>query len=139
MTPTKPTRTSRAAPFGKAGTELWEAIIGTFDLAAHETVLVRSACAHADMIARLEALLEDDLTTTGSTGQTRLNSAVGELRQCRLALSRLLTDLALPLDEVAESAPLLSPTQRRAQKAAKARHDRDRLRHARAAQAEETA
>lgn len=119
--------------FGAAGTSLWSAVTERYDLTPHESELLASACAMRDMIARLEALLEESLTTTGSTGQVRLNAAVTELRQHRVALSRLLTDLALPADVDPDSEPvkLPSPASQRASRAAKARHDRDRRRASR--------
>jgi molybdenum-dependent DNA-binding transcriptional regulator ModE len=100
--------------------------------------MAASACRHADMIHRLEELLSDRLVSAGSAGQPRLSAAVTELRQSRLALSRLLTDLALPVDDVGEDGEavpvkLASPASRRASHAATARHDRDRRRQTRTA------
>lgn len=119
--------------FGPSGTALFDAVSGSFDLAGHEVVLLRSACALADTIADLEASLSrDGLVVSGSAGQPRLNGAVGELRQNRLALSRLIADLSLPIDAAGEDVVLRSPASRQASKAARARHDRDRLRVARA-------
>lgn len=109
-----------------AGDRLRESVIGRFELADHELVLLDSACAQADMIARLEALLATDLTSRGAAGQVRLSAAVTELRQSRLALSKLLTDLALPADEGEQPVKLQSPASRRASRAATHRHNRDR-------------
>lgn len=121
---------------GDGGRALWDAVIGTYTLAAHEAVMLASACRHADMVARLEDLLADGLVTMGSAGQPRLSAAVTELRQSRLALSRLLSDLALPVDDVgedgtAEPIKLPSPASRRASHAATIRHDRERRRQTR--------
>lgn len=118
--------------FGPQGRALWKAVDSVFDLADHEKVMLRSACKHADLIARLEESLAVSLTVKGAAGQERLSPAVGELRQYRLALSKMLSDLALPLDEVAQGVKLASPAARRASKAAQSRHDRDRLRQVRA-------
>ncbi len=111
-----------------AGDRLRASVTGRYELADHELVLLDSACAQADMIARLEALLADDLTTRGAAGQVRLSAAVTELRQSRLALSRLLTDLALPPDEGEQPVKLQSPASRRASRAATYRHTKDRRR-----------
>lgn len=114
--------------FGPQGKALYEAVDRRFELAPHELVMLRSAARHADVIARLETMLETSLTVTGAAGQPRLSPAVGELRQCRLALSKLLSDLSLPIDAAAEDVTLASPAARKASKAAQARHDRDRVR-----------
>ena len=121
---------------GPAGADLWTAVVGTYTLARHEAVMLASACRHADMIARLEALLTEGLVTMGSAGQPRMSAAVTELRQSRLALSRLLTDLSLPVDDVGEDGEhatikLASPASRRASHAATIRHDRERRRQTR--------
>jgi hypothetical protein len=80
------------------------------------------------MVARLEGLLTDSLTVTGSAGQSRLSPAVAELRQHRLALSKLLIDLALPAEAVADLAK--SPASGRASKAATVRWNPQRRREA---------
>lgn len=113
-------------PSQSAGDRLRESVIGRYELADHELVLLDSACAQADMIVRLEELLAADLTTKGAAGQVRLSAAVTELRQSRLALSKLLTDLALPADEGEEPVKLQSPASRRASRAAQFRHDQTR-------------
>jgi hypothetical protein len=62
---------------------------------------------------------------TGSTGQSRLSPAVAELRQHRLALSKLLLDLALPAETVTElTRP--SAASKQASHAATARWNRQR-------------
>lgn len=77
------------------------------------------------MVSRLEALLADALMVTGSMGQSRLSPAVAELRQHRLALSKLLMDLALPAETVAEPARPSAAT-KQASHAATARWNRQR-------------
>lgn len=122
------------ADLGDDGRALWSAVVGKYTLTPHEAVLLRSACRHADMIGRLEDLLSAGLIVEGAAGQPRLSAAVTELRQSRLALSRLLTDLALPADVAEDDEPvkLPSPASVRASKAATARHERERRRLARA-------
>ena len=120
-------------PYGAAGMALWDAVTERYSLTPHESVLLGSACAHADLIARLEEMVAADLTTMGAAGQVRLSAAVTELRQSRLALSKLLTDLALPadVDEDAQPVKLTSPASQRASRAAQVRHDRARRRASR--------
>jgi hypothetical protein len=107
---------------GKSGKSLWAAVTGSFVLEAHHEIALASACRHSDMVSRLEVLLKDSLTVTGSAGQVRLSPAVAELRQHRLALSKLLIDLALPAETVAELAP--SAASNKASKAASVRWNR---------------
>jgi hypothetical protein len=81
--------------------------------------VLEQACRQADAIAALEAEVEaSGLVTRGSAGQPRLSQTVTELRQSRLAVSKLLSDLALPdaYEELAAS--------RRGRKAADARWSR---------------
>jgi hypothetical protein len=58
---------------------------------------------------------QNGTTVKGSTGQVRVHPALGELRQHRLALGRLLAQLDLPDPE---DAALRTPAQVRATKAA---------------------
>ena len=108
----------------KSGKALWSAVTGLYDLEPHHAIALASACRCSDMVTRLEALLSESLTVTGSTGQSRLSPAVAELRQHRLALSKLLIDLALPAETIAEVAP--SATSSKASKAASVRWNRQK-------------
>lgn len=94
-------RTSTGASgrrFGTAGTALWKAITGAFvDLDPRELAVLEAACAQADDVALLEALLvKDGPVVRGSMGQPRLSQVLAELRQGRLAVGRLLDLLVLP-------------------------------------------
>jgi hypothetical protein len=109
---------------GKRGKALWSAVTGRFVLEPHHEIALANACRASDMLERLEGLLKDSLTVTGSTGQVRLSPAVAELRQHRLALSKLLIDLALPAETVAELAP--SVASNKASKAATVRWNRQK-------------
>jgi hypothetical protein len=119
MTAPKP---PKAPPgLGPSGVDLWASVVADFELGAHEATLLASACLVADRIAELETLLaEHGLMTVGASGQPRLSTAVPEIRQQRLALSRLLADLRLPIDD---GAPM-SVASMRAQRASRARWDR---------------
>jgi len=108
----------RRAPDGlqKPGKRMWSAILTEFDLDERELLVLEQACRQADNVAALEAeIAASGLVTPGSKGQMRLSPTVTELRQARLAVSRLLTDLALP-DQDDQSEP-----SRRGRKAAEAR------------------
>ncbi|MFC6151555.1 hypothetical protein [Mumia xiangluensis] len=62
-----------------------------------EMQLLREACSLLSEIDDLRAALSKvGVTVEGSTGQRRVNPAVGEIRQHRLALARVLKALDLP-------------------------------------------
>jgi hypothetical protein len=110
-----------------AGRALWDAVhadLGAewrFD--ARELAVLEAACKQADLVADLEAAVgRDGLTVLGASGQPRLNGAVTELRQGRVALARLLGDIRLPNEDGNAS----TVTTERARRAAEARWSRDR-------------
>lgn len=126
MTAPKPSAAPKRVPAPKglqaAGRALWGAIVGdlppNWELDERELAVLALACRQADDIARLEAVLErDGVVVPGSTGQPRLSAVLGELRQSRLACSKLLGDLNLP-DEDGKSSSMSS------QRAARAAHSR---------------
>ena len=118
---------------GPAGRDLHRKVCTSFEMDDHELPGLLLACKQLDDVHRLEELLErDGMMSTGSTGQQRLSQVVAELRQSRLAASKLLDALALPLDDSGVAA---SPATKRARRAAEARWAghvpaRERLRNA---------
>lgn len=83
-----------------------------------ERAILSLAARQADDAAALEeAVARDGATVAGSRGQPRLHPAVAELRQARIAISRLLGDLEIP---DAADRPTTMPA-RRARKAADVR------------------
>ena len=105
--------------FGTRGRGFWRRTLATFDLSEVELELLRECCRLLDECESLRTSVDQEGTTVlGSTGQVRVHPALGELRQHRLALGRLLAQLALP--DVDESA-LRTPGQIRATRAAQAR------------------
>lgn len=104
------------------GRRLWKAVEGglaaDWELDPRELVILELAARALDDVNSLElAIKADGLTVEGSSGQPRLNPAVVEVRQGRLAVGRLLGQLSLP---DADEAPMTAASQR-AQKAAQAR------------------
>jgi hypothetical protein len=77
-------------------------VVSEFELDLREVEVLELACKQLDLVAQLEKVVErDGPTTEGSRGQRRLSSVVPELRQARIAASRLLGELRLPsADEV---------------------------------------
>lgn len=82
-----------------AGRRLWNATTDTYEMREDELVILKDACAEADLIARMEKELEtEDLTVKGSMGQLVAHPLVQELRQHRSTLAALLRGLKLPDD-----------------------------------------
>lgn len=103
---------SRGEAFKRAAT-------ADYELTESELQLLAEVGALMDEIDGLAAAVaEDGITVTGSSGQPRVHPAVGELRQHRLALGRMLAQLSLP-DEQGQAMPSLVTA--RAKAAAQAR------------------
>lgn len=80
-----------------AGRKLWNATLENYELRQDELVILKDACAEADLIARMEKALEDaPLTVTGSMGQLVAHPLVQELRQHRATLASLLGKIKFP-------------------------------------------
>lgn len=74
---------------------MWASIVAeTPDLGARDLALLEQACAQADMVASLAGVVAKFGHASAHAG--RPSPAVGELRQARLALSRLLGSVKLP-------------------------------------------
>jgi len=101
------------------GRAFWRATTATFDLEPGERELLAEASRTLDEIDSLTAAIaRDGVTVAGSTGQTRTHPAINEVRQHRLALGRLVAQLALPdLD----GASIPKPSSLRAAHAARSR------------------
>jgi hypothetical protein len=107
---------------GAAGAALWAKFVPAFVFEAREEAVLVLACRQQDDIATLEAALADEgAVVTGSRGQQRVNGALAELRQARLAQARLLGSLKLPEEDDDKPRDAKS---KRAQHAAHARWSR---------------
>lgn len=114
--------TTRKPPprdLGTRGRAFWRRTVADYDLSDTEQELLRESCRLMDECESLRASVDEQGTTVlGSAGQVVVHPAVAQLRQHRLALGKLLSQLALPdLD----GASLPSPMQARGKKAAQAR------------------
>jgi hypothetical protein len=106
------------AKLGAAGRKLWRELVGEYVFEVREVALLEACARQADDVALLEKVLRSDGPIgVGSRGQPKLTPVVGELRQGRLALARLLGELGLPAEE-AEDAPTTA-------RSARARHAAD--------------
>jgi phage terminase small subunit len=90
-----------APGLGNRGRALWRSIVKglpeAWEFDEREGAILAMACRQADDLARLEtAIKKGGVMVPGSAGQPVLNPAVAEARQGRLAVNRLLGQLALP-------------------------------------------
>jgi len=77
--------------------ELWSEATGTYEMAAHERLILKGACTALDKIAALEEELDGaSLMSKGSMGQDVANPLLGELRQTQAAFDRAMKQLSLP-------------------------------------------
>ena len=105
--------------FGPRGQAFYGAAVAGFELTGSELELLAEVCRLLDEIDLLQAAIAvDGVSVAGSTGQPRVHPGLGEVRQHRLALGRLLSQLALP-DLEGEVLP--SQVSARARKAAQQR------------------
>jgi hypothetical protein len=92
-----PDLSSRAAGF-------WARTVDNYDLTDGELeLLAECVVTMSEIDALREALAADGVTVAGSRGQRRVHPAVGEVRQHRMALARLLKAIALPAEDESES------------------------------------
>ena len=111
---------------GAAGAKLWEKITAGYELRPDQYSILEDACRETDIIARLEADLEDaPLMVKGSMGQAVPNPSLTEIRQHRNSKRALLKDLQLEVKGASGSRDSVVSMQ--ARKAARARWDRAAL------------
>lgn len=95
---------------------LWLGVTERWELRPDELRILEDACREATLVDKIEESLKGaELVTDGSTGQMRAHPLLPEVRQHRVAMTSLLSRLALPDDE------------------AEGRQDAARAEHARAA------
>ncbi len=83
------------------GARLWRDVTGCYALRVDELAVLEDACRHLDLVDRIEKEIvkaRSSLTTAGSQGQSVANPLLGELRQSRDLVGRLLRSLHLPDD-----------------------------------------
>lgn len=78
----------------------FERVTGAYELGDDELeVLIEAVRMMSEIDALADALERDGITVAGSKGQTRVHPAVGEIRQHRMSLARLLKQLDLPAED----------------------------------------
>lgn len=82
------------------GEALWRDLHSIFDFSSdpHRAVLIEEACRTADLIDRLQGIVDssDDIRVRGSQGQPVAIPELSDLRQYRALLASLLKSLSLP-------------------------------------------
>jgi hypothetical protein len=104
--------TKRPARLGPRGKRFWDYVTDTFDLEREDRELLGEVCRTLDVLETL------DYASAHADDATQMLTFQREARQQRLALGRMLGQLALP-DE--DGAGLITTRQRAAQKAAQSR------------------
>jgi hypothetical protein len=85
---------------GAPGKRLWKQVTSVYALEPFEETLLVHACRLQDRLADLESYLRDTgLTVLGSMQQERLNPAVIESRQTRVALCKVLGQIGFPNED----------------------------------------
>lgn len=79
-----------------AGKKLWDVSTAECEFADHELAILEEACRVRDRIVELDAAVVTDGLMLPSSQGSRVHPAVGEARQQRLALARLLATLQIP-------------------------------------------
>lgn len=80
---------------GPSGRRLWRSVTGEYDLAEHESVLLRQAVNVADVCAELQATVDREGLLVGG----RAHPGLVELRQQRILLARLIVALRVPMGD----------------------------------------
>lgn len=102
-----PGKPRRPSGLGSRAVRFWDQIVATYDLRPDEVLVLENACREIDLITRMEAEQRDaGLISEGYNGQPVPAPMLGELRQHRSVLARLLGQLKFPdaPDQPAETA-----------------------------------
>lgn len=98
VTDSNDTRSAVRTPRGlnAAGRRLWDAGTSEFEWAQHELAMLEEACRTRDRIVELDAAVKAGGLMIASPQGSRVHPGVGEARQQRLTLARLLATLGIP-------------------------------------------
>ncbi len=109
---------------GKRGRQLWNDVVGTYELRPDELLTLHELARCADSIDVMEAELKGGpLMVPGSTGQLRPHPLLAEVRGARQVYAQLarLMGLSDVPEELEDGTQSMTPRQARAQHAARAR------------------
>ena len=85
---------------GESGRELWDSVVGEFELDKHEMLLLLQACRTADRLDRLELEAASlPVSLANHRGDQVASPAMVEARHQSITLARLLAALRMPSGE----------------------------------------
>lgn len=112
------------AGLGDEASQFWSDITSGYKLRPDELLVLRSVCREIDLLEEMESYQDhSSLISTGSQGQDVAAPMVGELRQHRALVARLVAQLKLP-DETGRAADSTSAAARNAANARWSRVDK---------------
>jgi hypothetical protein len=100
------------AGLAASGLKLWTSILKDYELDEHESALLLQACRTLDVIDALEADVHAFGTMIESPQGRKTNPSIGEARQQRITLARLLAALRLPQGEEGDHQATARPQRR---------------------------
>lgn len=119
VTPVEPAAAAVPMDLDERGAAFWRSVVDVYELSEAESALLLECCRLLDETELLAAAVRaEGVTVEGSAGQPRAHPALAELRQLRIALSRLLAQLDL---ETEDGSSLPSLATLKARRAAEAR------------------
>jgi hypothetical protein len=80
------------------GKRLWRQVTDEFELGEHETAVLLQACRVADLLDRLQDVIDTSDVVVSSPQGVKTHPAVVEFRQQALTLAKCMTSLRIPLD-----------------------------------------
>jgi hypothetical protein len=84
---------------GADGRRLWKAVVDEYDLLGHQFELLRLAAQALDRASQARTVLDRDGLTVSTTTGVKSHPAAAIERDSRLAVARLLRELALEVDD----------------------------------------
>lgn len=81
------------------GKRLWSQVVDEFALSEHELAVLLQACRVADLLDRLQGVIDSEDVVVMSPQGTKTNPAVVEFRQQALTLAKVMAALRIPLED----------------------------------------
>jgi hypothetical protein len=91
---------AQRAPLGlkMGGKRLWSRVAGPFELDQHELAVLLQACRTADLLDRLQVVIDEGEVIISSSQGLKANPAAVEFRQQALTLAKLMASLRIPIE-----------------------------------------